>query len=52
MAQYRAFPAGEHGGQPPSVLCEESVTDRVHAAVHGAQPAELYSVLDRPAPKT
>jgi hypothetical protein len=46
MAQNRARPVRQHGGHPAPVLGQETMADRVDAAVDGAEPPELPSMHD------
>ena len=47
MAQNRMRPVREHSRHPAPVLSEQAMADCVNAAVHGAEPLEPDSVLDR-----
>jgi hypothetical protein len=48
VAQDCIGPARKHGGHPPAVLGEQPVTDRVDAAVDGAEQPAFHSMLNRP----
>ena len=47
MAEGRALPARQHGGQPAPFATEPGVPDRVHAAVHDVEPTRLQPPRDR-----
>jgi hypothetical protein len=51
VAQDGSGPAREHGGHPTTVLSEQPVTDRVDAAVDGAEQPALQPIVDRAASK-
>jgi hypothetical protein len=53
MTQDSARTAGEHGSHPAPVSRQEAATDhRVDPSMHGIQPADLDSVVNRPGSKT
>jgi hypothetical protein len=47
IAERRARPAREHGGHPASVPRQQRVPERVHARVHGVEPAGPDAPGDR-----